>query len=233
MKLIKEYDFTKLSSLPDDWRVRVGDKWANNEVQQYVNDDKHLFFDNGLVLRATYDGTVVQSARIDTRDKFYFKYGRIDTIAKIPKGKGTWPAIWMMPNDPQYGRWPNSGEIDIMEHTAQNLDRLFFCLHTEKYSHKNPKQQYYSAEDFPGITDGFHEYSLIWEEDKMTYLLDDTVVAVYKRGENGKDPSHKGWPFIHEFYLILNLAIGGMFGGKVDYTCFPQKFIIQSVKVYQ
>lgn len=233
MKLIQEYDFTKMTTLPNDWTVAVGEKWANNEVQQYVNDSDHLYFDNGLVLQATYDGSVVKSARIHTRDKFYFTYGRIDTVAKIPKGKGTWPAIWMMPNNPQYGHWPKSGEIDIMEHTAQNLDKLFFCLHTETYNHRNKKQQYYSTQDFPGITDDFHMFSLIWEEGKMTYLVDDIEVAVYTRGENGKDESVKGWPFIHNYFLILNLAIGGMFGGTVDYTTFPQQFIIQSVRVYQ
>ena len=233
MNLLKEYDFTKLNQLPSDWNVAVGEKWANGEVQHYVNDAEHIRFDNGLVLQATYDGTTVRSARIHTKDNFFFQYGKIEVTAKIPKGKGTWPAIWMMPNNPQYGHWPKSGEIDIMEHTAQELDKLFFCLHTELYNHKRPKEQYYSADFFPGITDDFHTFGLLWDKTKMTYLVDDKIVAEYIRGENGKDTTHLGWPFDQEYYLILNLAIGGMFGGKVDYTCFPQQFIIKQVRVYQ
>lgn len=233
MKLIKQYDFTTMTSLPSDFNVQVGEKWANNEVQQYVDDSDHLFFQDGLVLQATYDGSVVRSARINTKGHFAFTYGKIEVTAKIPKGKGTWPAIWMMPSNQLYGHWPKSGEIDIMEHTAQEMDRLFFCLHTEKYNHRNAKEQYYTADLFPGITDDFHTFGLLWEPDQMTYLVDDEVVAVYRRGEDGKDPSHKGWPFDYDYYLILNLAIGGMFGGTVDYNCFPQQFIIKDVKVYQ
>ena len=120
-----------------------------------------------------------------------------------------------------------------MEHTANNLNRLFFCLHTEKYNHRKPKEQYYKADIFPGITNDFHKFGLLWEEDKIVYYVDDVEVARYKKGENGKDSSHEGWPFIHDYYLILNLAIGGTFGGKVDETMFPQQFIIKNVKVFQ
>lgn len=233
MKLLKHYDFTTMNTLHPDWTVQVGEKWANNEVQQYVHDSEHLFFDQGLVIQATYNDGIVKSARLNTKDNFFFTYGKIEVTAKIPSGRGTWPAIWMMPNNPLYGHWPNSGEIDIMEHTANNLDRLFFCLHTEKYNHKKPKEQYYTADLFPGITEDFHTFGLLWEEQRIVYYLDDIEVAVYTRGEHGKDPSHKGWPFNYDYYLILNLAIGGTFGGTVDYTSFPQQFIIKDIKIFQ
>jgi beta-glucanase (GH16 family) len=233
MKLLKEYDFTKMSVLPYDWNIEIGEKWANNEIQQYVDSKENIFFNQGLHLQATYDEKVVKSARINTKHNFKFTYGFIEVVAKIPKGKGTWPAIWMMPEQPMYGHWPKSGEIDIMEHTAKDMDKLFFCLHTEKYNHRNPKEQYYNAGLFPGITDDFHTFSLLWEQHKMTYFVDDKIVATYEKGEDGKDTSHAGWPFDYDYYLILNLAIGGMFGGEVDYTSFPQSFIIKSVRVYQ
>jgi beta-glucanase (GH16 family) len=234
MKLIKQYDFTKMTRLDPDWNVAVGEKWANNELQQYVHDSDHIFFDNGLVLQATKDEDgIIKSARIHTKDNFFFKYGKIDVTAKVPSGKGTWPAIWMMPNDPQYGGWPKSGEIDIMEYAANKKDELFFCLHTEAYNHRKPKEQYYSSDIFPNIADDFHVFSLLWEEDKIVYYVDHVEVARYNRGEKRKDASHKGWPFIHEFYLILNLAIGGMFGGTVDPEMFPQQFIIKDITVYQ
>jgi len=233
MKLFKHYDFTTMTELDSDWTVQVGEKWANHEVQQYVHDSEHLFFNNGLVLQATYDGNVVKSARLNTRNQFFFTYGKIEVTAKIPKGKGTWPAIWMMPNEPRYGHWPKSGEIDIMEHTANNLDRLFFCLHTEKYNHRKPSEQYYTADLFPGITDDFHTFGLVWEEHQIIYYVDDVEVAKYTRGEHGKDSSHQGWPFDYDYYLILNLAIGGTFGGDVDYTMFPQQFTIKEIKIFK
>ncbi len=234
MKLIKHYDFTSMTELSDDWNVAVGEKWANKELQQYVNDDKHIFFSDGLVLQATLDDDdIIRSARIHTRDNFHFTYGKIEAVAKIPSGKGTWPAIWMMPNENKYGHWPRSGEIDIMEHTANNLDRLFFCLHTEKYNHRRPKEQYYTADIFPGITKDFHTFGLDWKEDEIIYFVDHKEVARYQRGENGKDSGHAGWPFNHPYYLILNLAIGGTFGGDVDYDMFPQQFIIKDIKIWQ
>ena len=232
MKLIKHYDFAHLTKLPEDWTVAVGEKWSNNELQQYVNSEENLFFRDGLVIKATLEDGIIKSGRLHTKNKFKFKYGLVEVIAKIPSGKGTWPAIWMMPNDSVYGGWPKSGEIDIMEHTANSLDELFFCIHTEKYNHKF-KEQYYSKKLFKGITKEFHKFSLLWEEDKFVYYLDDVEVASYLKGQDGKDQTHAGWPFNEEFYLILNLAMGGIFGGEVDMQSFPQEFIIKDVKVYQ
>ncbi|QMS84423.1 glycoside hydrolase family 16 protein [Candidatus Xianfuyuplasma coldseepsis] len=233
MKLIKEYDFTSMTTLDKDWNVRVGDKWANRELQHYVNDKEHILFQDGLVLKATYDGTTIRSARMDTKDNFYFTYGLIEIDAKLPGGKGTWPAIWMMPNEKIYGHWPKSGEIDIVEYAANKKDRLFFCLHTEKYNHRKPDDQYYTDDIFPNIADDFHTFALKWEESQITYYVDGEVVAHYKRGEHGKDPGPSGWPFTHDYYLILNLAIGGTFGGAVDYTMFPQEMVVKAIRVYQ
>ena len=94
MKLIKEYNFEELNSLPSDWTVAVGEKWANNERQQYVNDNDHLFFENGLVIQATIDDQgIIKSGRLNTKDRFYFTYGKVEVIAKLQKGKGTLPTI--------------------------------------------------------------------------------------------------------------------------------------------
>ncbi len=233
MKLHKHFDFKHATELDRSiWNVEVGEKWANNEIQHYVDSEENLYFDNGLVIKATKHGDVIRSSRINTRDKFFFKHGKIDIIAKVPSGKGTWPALWMMPQDRRYGGWPKSGEIDIMEYTGNRPNKVFFSLHTEAYNHR-VKENYETMLELKDIPNQFHKYSLLWEEDKMTYFVDDEEVVSYTRGQEGKDTSHKGWPFNESFYLIMNLAIGGGLGGKVDFDCFPQKFVIQDIKVYQ
>ena len=232
MKLIKHYDFVNMTSLDKDWNIVVGDKWHNDELQQYHNHHDNLFFKKGLVLQATYENDIIKSSRIDTRNNFSFKYGLIEMIAKLPKGKGTWPAFWMMPTKSVYGHWPKSGEIDILEYAGNHPDELVYALHTEVHNHKK-KSEYVTRIQRKDINKDFHKYSLLWEEEKITYFLDDEVIVVYKKGQEGKDASYKGWPFTEEFHLILNLAIGGFMGGKVDYNSFPQQYIIKDIKVYQ
>ena len=233
MQLIKHYDFTSMNHLDEtQWNIRVGEKWANHELQQYVNKDENIFFDNGLHLRATLDNGIINSARINTKGKFSFKYGKIDIVAKVPKGKGTWPAIWMMPEEQKYGHWPKSGEIDIMEHNGNNLDKIYCCLHTEAHNHRNG-DPYEKIILNKGLSNDFQTYSLYWDQNKITYYINDKELVTYIKGENNRDTSVKGWPFDEQFFIILNLAMGGMFGGKVDMTSFPQDFIIKDIKVYQ
>jgi beta-glucanase (GH16 family) len=230
-KVVLDLDFTKMTSLPRDlFTVAVGDKWANKELQHYVDDAEHLYFEDGMHLKATYKDGVYESVRMHTRGKFSFQYGRIDFVAKVPKGKGTWPALWMMSEDGRYGHWPRSGEIDILEHVGRDLDKVIMCLHTEAYNHRKGSEYYYDTV-IPGLSDGFHTYSLDWKEDSITYYVDGKKYAHYDKGEDGKVTTHEGWPFDHPFYVIMNLAIGGMLGGEVDETCFPQEFVIQSMKV--
>ncbi|MDY0023826.1 MAG: glycoside hydrolase family 16 protein [Candidatus Izemoplasmatales bacterium] len=234
MKTLLDLDFTKIKELPRDiFNVQVGDKWANKELQHYVDDEEHISFtDDGLVILATYKNGVYESARINTKGKFAFLYGQIDIVAKLPLGKGTWPALWMMSDDNRYGFWPRSGEIDIMEHVGWDPGKLLLCIHTEKYNHRN-KEQYYTNLEFPKITEGFHKYSLNWQEGKIIYLLDNEEVARYEKGHNGFDTTEKGWPFDHPYYFLINLAIGGVLGKDPDPSVFPQKFIIKSIKVTQ
>lgn len=233
MKLIKHYDFTKMTQLDkNEWNVAVGEKWANRELQQYVDSSNNLYFDDGMHIKATLEDGIIKSSRINTKNKFYFKYGKIDIIAKVPKGIGTWPALWMMPQENKFGHWPRSGEIDIMEHCGKNLDELFLCIHTEGYNHQR-KEQYYKSLIVPGLTDNFQTYSLIWDENSITYLLNGEELGTYVKGEDGKDSTHVGWPFDEDFYLIINLAMGGVFGGDVDMDSFPQEFIVKDIKVFQ
>lgn len=231
-KLIKHYDFTNETNLHEsEWNIAVGDKWANEELQHYVNDPKNLFFDNGLVIRATKENSVYHSARINTKDKFSFQYGKIDIVAQVPKGRGTWPALWMLSQENRYGHWPRSGEIDIMEHVGRNEDVVFLCLHTEAYNHRH-SEQYYFETKIEEATTKFHTYSIEWDSESITYFVDDQLMVQYNKHDK-PDTSHRGWPFDQEFYLIINLAIGGKFGGPVDDSIFPVDFIIKDIKVYQ
>ncbi|MFH5882177.1 glycoside hydrolase family 16 protein [Liberiplasma polymorphum] len=234
MKLIKHFDFTNMNALDlNDWNIEVGDKWANNEIQRYVNKPENHFFDNGLVIQATNTNGIIESTRINTKNKFSFKYGKIDIIAKVPNGKGTWPALWMMSQNTIHGGWPRSGEIDIMEHTAKDLDHLYLCLHTEAYNHRQEKY-YYFRKHVEGLTNNFQKFTLLWEENLISYYLNDELLVAYEKGKDGWDESHKGWPFNDdEFYLIINLAIGGGLGGPVDFQNFPQQFIVKDIKIYQ
>jgi len=225
-------DFTKETTLNTEiWNIAVGEKWANNELQRYTDKNKNLYLsDEGLVIQATKENGIYESARIHTKDKFFFKYGRGEIIAKVPSGKGTWPAIWMMPQFSEYGRWPRSGEIDIMEHTGNKKDMLYLCIHTEAYNHTRKDQYFYTVQK-DNIADEFHRFGFEWTEDSITYYIDGEKEHTYHRGEEGKVSSHKGWPFDQPFYLILNLAIGGTLGGQVDPNCFPQQFIIKSINI--
>ena len=233
MKLIKHIDFTTQKTLDRTlWNVEVGDTWANREVQHYVDDEKNLFFEDGLVIRATREGNIIRSSRINTRGKFSFQYGRIEITARVPGGKGTWPALWMMPEENRYGHWPKSGEIDIMEHVGNQPNMLYTCLHTEKYNHRL-SEQYERIVPIDRMIEGFRTYALVWEEDTITYAVDGVVVTQYTRGEQRRDATHKGWPFHHPFHLIINLAIGGNLGGDVDMECFPQDFVIRDIKIFQ
>lgn len=232
MKKTLKIDFTKEQSLnPDIWNISVGKRWHNKELQRYTDKDKNLFFnEEGLVIQATYENGIYESARINTKDKFFFKYGRGEIVAKVPSGKGTWPALWMMPQGNTYGRWPKSGEIDIMEHVGNEKDMLYLCIHTEAYNHTKKAQYYYTVQK-ENIADQFHTYGFEWDENSFTYFIDGKKEHTYKKGEDNRIKDETGWPFNQPFYLITNLAIGGTLGGNVDSTCFPQQFIIKSIKI--
>ena len=184
MKKRLSIDFTKTKVLdPNIWQVAVGKKWANNELQQYTDKSENLFFsDEGLVIQATYDGKVIESARIHTKDRFSIKYGRGEIVAKVPSGKGTWPALWMMPQESAYGHWPRSGELDIMEHTGNQKDLVYMCIHTEKYNHTRKEQYFYTTQK-KHIADAFHTYGFEWDENSFTYFIDGVKEHTYHRGE--------------------------------------------------
>lgn len=225
--------------LPDSskWGYEVG-YIRGNELQYYTNARlENCYLQDGvlnIVARNDNfeaDGTVheITSASVHTKDKGKWKYCRVDVRAKLPSSRGTWPAIWMMPNNDVYGYWPNSGEIDIMENVGFDPNKIHFTAHCRDINGGNTK--YHSSYNVPTCFSEFHVYSLIWTEDKLTWLVDNKQRFSIKNTA----ASWTSWPFCQDFYLILNLAYGGDWGGQqgVDLSQLPQTYQIDYVRVYQ
>lgn len=217
------------------WGYDIGGHGFGNRESQYYTDDLANAFvkDGKLHIRAlkTNDETrKYTSARLNTYGKASWQYGKFLIRAKLPKGKGTWPAIWMLPDSIRQGnRWPLCGEIDIMEHVGRDQNVIHFSLHTETYNHvkRTQKTKFLTFDD---VSDRFIEYGLIWEKDRIEFLVDGKTYAVFEKSANDTE---KEWPFNQKFFLILNLAIGGNWGGTIDDSIFPQEMVIDYVRVYQ
>lgn len=227
-----------MNGAPDStkWNYDIGDGgWGNNELQFYTNDSGNARVENGiLIIEARYDSSAVKpytSARMVTRKKGDWLYGRIEVRAKLPRGKGTWPAIWMLPTDWKYGDWPSSGEIDIMEHVGYDPGMIHGTIHTEAYNHIIGTQKEGKI-TIPDCQDAFHVYAVEWTEAKMDFFVDDQL---YHTVILDPEDDYKGWPFDQRFHLILNTAMGGNWGGKegVDNSIWPQRMEIDYVRVYQ
>jgi beta-glucanase (GH16 family) len=238
-KLIFEDHFNG-EGLPDGrfWGYEEG-YIRNGEKQYYtVARPENCFMENGflhLVVRndsALIDGKIrpITSASIHTKGKKEWKYGKIEIRAKLPGCLGTWPAFWMMPVTDIYGKWPKSGEIDIMENVGYEPDKLHYTIHSEKYNHTKDTQKTHSVECSTATT-GFHVFALQWSEKRFEWFLDGEKQYTIEKTEDGWE----AWPFDHPFYLLINSAFGGGWGGKkgIDLSQLPQDFVIDYVKVYQ
>jgi beta-glucanase (GH16 family) len=190
--------------------------------------------ENGMLIiearRDFYDGHEYSSARLITRGRFDWRFGRIEVCAKLPKGVGTWPAIWMYPTDEDYGGWPNSGEIDIMEHVGYDEGVVHATIHCSAYYWvTNTQKSAWIC--VPDCTSEFHVYAMEWTPEKIDVFLDDQLYFTYENEGTGWNI----WPFDKKFFLILNIAIGGNWGGVqgVDDSIFPVRMEIDYVRIYQ
>jgi beta-glucanase (GH16 family) len=169
------------------------------------------------------------SARLVTKGKADWRYGRIDVRAKLPKGVGTWPAIWMLgSNTPLV--WPDDGEIDIMEHVGFDQGVIHASIHCKKYYHSIGTQKT-AVTAIADCSEAFHVYSLDWNAENITMLVDDKPYFTFKNEHSGRN----AWPFDKPMHLLLNIAVGGSWGGQkgVDDSIFPIKMEIDYVRVYQ
>ncbi|AZA89129.1 Beta-glucanase precursor [Chryseobacterium nakagawai] len=234
-KLIWSDEFNG-KGLPDSlkWNYDVGgDGYGNDEAQFYTkNRLENARMENGnLVIEAkkeNWEKNTYTSARLLTKGKFSFQYGTIEVRAKLPKGRGTWPAIWMMSENMK--KWPDDGELDIMEHVGFNPGYIHASVHTKKYNHilGTQKTDTLMVKD---VNEKFHVYKADWTPEKINVYIDDQKIFTYEN----KEKTYEAWPFDQPYFIILNLAVGGFWGGKegIDDTIFPQKYYIDYVRVYQ
>ena len=232
----------------EEWPARV----VNDEDQAYTARAKNLRVENGhLVIEAhkeDYGNAAYTSGRVHTRGTGDFLYGRFEARAKLPRGKGTWPAIWMLPTDPfRYATtckdgdtwqgsetcdaWPNSGEMDFLEHVGYEMGHVHGTVHNRAYYWINWEQRkgriLLDAPD-----QDWHVYALEWSPEKVEVFVDDTLYFTYVNENDGWE----SWPYDHPFHLVLNLAVGGMWGragGGIDDEIFPQRMLIDYVRVYR
>lgn len=234
-----EFDGTEVSTA--NWTHWVTGNPFNNELQYYTARKQNSTVENGILYlvahKETYagpDGTrQYTSARINTKGKVDFKYGRVDVRAQMPIGQGIWPAIWMLPTDDTYGGWPHSGEIDIMEYLGHEPKVVHGTLHHTRSN--SPSHDYAgSSYTLPSGTfaDDFHEFSLEWDETEMRWYVDGVQ---YRVARNWATYGHDfPAPFDQRFHLLLNLAVGGDWPGSPDQsTVFPQMMQVDYVRVYE
>ena len=234
-KLIWNDEFN-YRGLPDSakWNYDVGgDGYGNNEAQFYTkNRLENARVENGnLVIEAkkeNWEKNKYTSARLLTKGKFSFQYGTVEVRAKLPKGRGSWPAIWMMSENMK--EWPDDGELDIMEHVGFNQGYIHASVHTKKYNHiiGTQKTDTLFVKD---ASEKFHIYKADWTPEKIDVYIDDQKFFTYENNEK----TYEAWPFDQPYFIILNLAVGGFWGGKegIDDTIFPQKYYFDYVRVYE
>lgn len=226
--------------LPDEslWNYEEG-YVRNGEMQYYTaGRPENCYRKDGFLHLVLWNDSAriggelrpVTSASIHTRGIAEWKYGKIEVRAKLPACLGTWPAIWMMPAGDTYGEWPKSGEIDIMEHVGYEPNAIHYAIHSEKYNHTKDNQKRHTVACATSFTD-FHVYSLEWHPNRLEWYLDGVLQYTVEKTED----DWSAWPFDQPFYLILNLAFGGGWGGRqgVDLSRLPQEYVIDYVRVYQ
>jgi beta-glucanase (GH16 family) len=258
MATIDDGNCVPISEIPDDWTLAWNDefnldsidtdKWnhenwwpgyVNNELQSYSDDPANSYVRSGLlniVMRKAnpfdVNNPAYNSARMNTSGKGDWIYGRFEIKAKLPAGRGMWPAIWMMPTESVYGPWPVSGEIDIMELLGHETDRVHGSIHYGDYypNHTSATASYkLNSGDFS--TD-FHLFALEWELGVLRWYVDDTLFQTRNTwfSEGGSWPA----PFDQDFHIILNVALGGDWAGPPnESTLFPQSMQVDYVRVYE
>jgi beta-glucanase (GH16 family) len=245
-RLVWSDDFD-VDGLPDPGRwsydvERNSAGWFNNELQYYGNarlENSHV--ENGMLVitarredlstagLADWGGQRYSSARLITRDRTGWTRGFFEIRAKLPCGTGTWPAIWTL-SSPPHNAWPDDGEIDIMEHVGFDAGVVHGTVHTDAYNHTRNNQRS-NRVTIPDVCSEFHDFQMHWTANRITVGVDDRYYFQYSNDGSGNSE----WPFDSPQYLILNIAVGGDWGGQqgVDDAMFPVRMEVDYVRVYQ
>ena len=221
---------------PATWTFELGGNgWGNQELQHYTDRPENAALDGSgaLVLtarREPFEGRDYTSARLTTRGKREQAYGRFEARLALPEGKGLWPAFWLLGADNAVVGWPACGEIDVVESRGAQPWRVLGSAHGPGYSGGNAIIGSFETADRSSLADGFHVYAVEWEPDELRFWVDG------QRYQTVRPSSLRGgarWVFDHPFFMILNLAVGGNFGGAPDATTvFPQRLRVDYVRVY-
>jgi beta-glucanase (GH16 family) len=203
-----------------------GGGWGNNELEYYTNRSDNVIVSGGTLKiklkKEDYMGSTYTSARILTLNKFSFKYGKIEIRAKMPAGSGTWPAIWTMGDDIATNPWPGCGEIDIVEHLGRDLNKIYGTVHYPGHSGGNSVG---GTTVIANATTEFHRYALDWSATAIKFMVDDVVYFTVANDSS--------LPFNHKFFIILNVAMGGNFGGAVDPAFSNGQMEVDYIRLYQ
>ena len=211
----------------------TGGGWGNNEAQYYTDNPRNVRIQNGKLiieaLREDFYGSKYTSSRIKTKKSW--KYGRFEIKAKLPKGVGTWAAFWGLPTEWKYGNWPNSGEIDVLEHVGFEEGHIVSSVHNIAHHgdlSRSDQTKYVIAKD---VVNSFNDYVLEWDEKEIKTYINGKLIFSYPKN----DQPWERWPFDQKFHFILNIAVGGNWGGLkgINDTAFPAKMEIEHFRVYK
>lgn len=222
---------------PEKWGYDIGGGgWGNGELQYYTDRLNNAFVLDGVLnvraVREDYGERQYTSARLVSKNRGDFKYGRFQFRARLKQcvARGTWPALWMLPTDWVYGGWPDSGEIDVMEHVGYDTGRVHGTVHTRAFNHGINTQV---GDSILTSVEKWHVYDIIWDEEKIDFIIDGVKYHEFIN----RNKSYKEWPFDEKFHLIMNVAVGGAWGGAqgVDSNAFEgngQIMEVDWVRVY-
>jgi beta-glucanase (GH16 family) len=237
LALIWNDEFSGTALDAGTWNYEIGNGsggWGNNELEYYTNSTKNAFVSNGnLIIEARKEpiaGFNYSSARLTTQNKKSFTFGRVDIRAKLPRGKGIWPALWMLGNNITSIGWPACGEIDIMEYLGHEVSKSHGTLHygasTATHGSKGSSYQLNGGTFY----DQFHLFSMDWKQDEIKLYVDNNLYLTVTKADVGAAP----YPFNAPFFFIFNVAVGGNWPGSPDATTtFPQRMIVDYVRVFQ
>lgn len=232
LKWSDEFDGDQLNTA--DWTYEIGNGcnegicgWGNNELEDYTDNESNSNVENGkLTITAREEDGGYTSARIKTENKVELQYGRIDVRAKLPRGQGIWPAIWMLGTNIDQVGWPASGEIDIMELVGHEPSIVHGTVHYDDGG-------YDSSSSMKGLSEGtysdqFHVYTLVWEKDQISWYVDNQKFKTFSAS------AVNFYPFNAPFFFIMNVAVGGNWPGPPDETTeFPQEMVVDYIRVFE
>jgi beta-glucanase (GH16 family) len=226
---------------PQKWTAKTGGNgWGNNELEYYTTSPRNAHQEHGELvieaIREPYTGPDgvkrdYTSARLSTKGKFSQTYGRFEARIKMPRGQGIWPAFWMLGDDVDKVQWPDCGEIDIVENLGSEPSIAHGTIHGPGYSGLHAIGSSFTLPDGKRFSDDFHLFAVEWEPQEIRFYVDENLYATRRLSDL---PAGTHWVYDHPFFILLNLAVGGLWPGNPDTTTeFPQRMYIDYVRVYK